>query len=69
MQQIKIFKSNEYEVEKLETEMNQWLANKKVKPVNIFGNISPQSGQEKSDPRRPGLSPSDVFLVLVYETL
>ena len=69
MQQIKIFKGVESETGALEAEVNRWLAESKVRVVNLFGNIAPQS---RSTSQSAGLStgifaPSDVLLVILYE--
>ncbi len=70
MHQIKIFKGLENELPELETAVNEWLRNTAAVIVNVFGNISPQSGS--GDAKQHGLTrsefpPSDVMLVVVYE--
>lgn len=70
MHQIKIFKSLETDVALLEKQVNAWLAESKVRVVNMFGNIAPQS--PPPDSSAPAISkgphpPSDVFLVVLYE--
>ncbi len=68
MQQIKIFKSIETEVSSLESEINSWLQESGVKVINIFGNIAPQTvNTDSSASGRGAFSPSDVFMVVVYE--
>ena len=68
MQQIKIFKGIETEINDLETRVNAWLKESGARVINSIGNIAPQSLTES---RGPGLSksytPSDVLIVLVYE--
>ncbi len=68
MQQVKIFKSIESELDQLETEMNRWLVRlhkKGGKVVNIFGNIAAQasSGSGFSS----SFSASDVLVIVMYE--
>ncbi len=70
MQQIKVFKNVESDLEHLEREVNQWLAESQARVVNMFGNIAPQTQTSKQS---TGLSnsvfaPSDVLLVILYET-
>ncbi len=69
MQQIKIFKSIESDVTELERDINAWLKESGARVVNVFGNIAPQtiSDPEKAKGTR-GFSPSDVLVVLLYET-
>ncbi len=69
MQQIRIFKSIESEVGELEREINGWLQESGVKVVNVFGNIAPQTvNSEALGATGRAFSPSDVFLVVVYES-
>ncbi|MCZ6834834.1 MAG: hypothetical protein O7G85_03590 [Planctomycetota bacterium] len=69
MQQIRIFKSIESEVGELERDINGWLQESGVKVVNIFGNIAPQTVlTETTAGSGRSFSPSDVFLVVVYES-
>ena len=69
MQQIKIFKSIESDVSDLERDINAWLKESGARVVNIFGNIAPQTitDPEKVKGSR-SFSPSDVLIVLLYET-
>lgn len=68
MQQIKIFKSIETEVSSLESEINSRLQESGVKVINIFGNIAPQTvNSESTATGSRAFSPSDVFMVVVYE--
>ena len=68
MQQIKIFKSIETDVSSLESEINSWLKESGVKVINIFGNIAPQTvNSDSSASSSRAFSPSDVFMVVVYE--
>ena len=77
MQQIKIFKSVESEVETLEETVNQWLAETGAKVIQLVGNIAPQT--EPIDAGASGGSfstgggsplrfpPSDILLIVLYE--
>lgn len=69
MQQLKFFKGLETDLEALEDEINKWIRDAKVRIVNIFGNLSPQSmtGEGTRNLSRPGFASSDVLLVIVYE--
>ena len=70
MQQVKLFKSVEDQVDSLEKEINDWLSRSGAKVISLTGNIAPQSvkpdgggGLSKSS-----FAPSDVLVVLLYET-
>jgi hypothetical protein len=70
MQQIKIFKGVENDLTALERDVNRWLVESGADVNSMFGNISPQTsaggiatGLSKSD-----FPPSDVLLVILYET-
>lgn len=70
MHQIKIFKTLETDVGQLEKQVNAWLAESKVRVINMFGNIAPES--PTPDESAPAISkgphpPSDVLLVVLYE--
>ena len=69
MQQVKLFKSVESEIEALEREINAWIRQSGARLISVTGNIAPQSGR---DPQGGGLggggySPSDVLVVVLYE--
>lgn len=70
MQQVKIFKSIEPEVESLEKQINTWIRDSKVRVLNVFGNIAPQSipAELKSVAPARGFAPSDIFVIVLYET-
>ena len=70
MQQVKLFKSVENEVETLEKEINEWLSRSGARVISLTGNIAPQS-------MKPGgggglgkgsFDPSDLFVIVLYET-
>jgi hypothetical protein len=76
MHQVRIFTGIEGDTQALAKNINDWLQQSKVKVVNIFGNIAPQSAMERQDPGRLAgadtgparrFAPSDVMLVVVYE--
>ncbi len=68
MQQIRIFKSIESDISSLESEINAWLQESGVKVINTFGNIAPQTvNSDSSATSSRAFSPSDVFMVVVYE--
>lgn len=70
MQQIKIFKGLESEIGVLEGKVNTWLAESKVRVLNIIGNIAPQSPPPDEKSGALGMSafsPSDVLIVVLYE--
>ena len=64
MQQVKIFKVLETEVETLERDINQWLFESDARIVNITGNLAPQSPRAHPNARE---MPSDVFVIITYE--
>lgn len=68
MQQVKIFKSIESELDQMETEVNRWIVrlNKKGgKVVKIEGNIAPQSGSGTGPMN--SFSASDILLIVLFE--
>ncbi len=71
MQQVKIFKTVESNAGSLENEVNAWIRDSGVRVVSVTGNIAPQS--EASGPSSSALgqarfAPSDVVLIVLYET-
>lgn len=65
MQQVKIFKSIESELNALEEEINEWIAENNAKVINITGNIAAQSTSSGS--LGDSFSGSDVLLFVLYE--
>lgn len=68
--QIKIFKGLEDDTTTIEHDVNQWLAENKVKVIQIIGNVAPQTlaaEAVKNTLTRTNHPPSDVMLVLLYE--
>lgn len=70
MHQIKIFKGLEDDATSIEQEVNEWLKNEKIKVLQIFGNVAPQTlaaEAVKNTLSRTNHPPSDVLLVILYE--
>ena len=70
MHQVKIFKGQESNLGSLEKEVNTWLAESKVRVVQMFGNMAPLSG-ERNEGNSLSAYPyvaSDVLFVVLYET-
>lgn len=71
MQQVKIFKGVENDLTALEGEVNAWMRESGATVVSITGNIAPQTVTPESKAGSVGRSyypPSDVILVVLYET-
>lgn len=70
MQQLKLFKGLESEISGLESEVNAWIRDSGARVLSVTGNIAPQS--ESPDKKGGGLgsgfAPSDIVLVVLYET-
>ena len=68
MQQVKIFKSIESELDQLETDINRWIARlhkKGGRVVNIEGNIAPQTGSGGGP--MSSFSASDILVIILFE--
>ena len=70
MQQVKVFKGIESEIQSLEDEVNRWIRQSGANVISIVGNIAPQSG--KGDAQSGalgggGFAPSDVLMIVLYE--
>ncbi len=71
MHQIKIFKGLESDAALIEKQVNSWLAESNARVINMYGNIAPQSPAPDSTSNaisRGAFPPSDILLVLLYET-
>ena len=71
MRQVKLFKGIESDVAALEGEVNAWIRQSGARVVNVTGNIAPQSEKAGAPGRGLGKStfaPSDVILIVLYET-
>ena len=70
MHQVKLFRGLENDLPGLEKQINDWLAETKVRVVQITGNLAPQQDETKQD--ETGVvhslySPANVLLALLYE--
>jgi hypothetical protein len=65
MQQVKLFKSIESELEDLQKAINEWIKESGAKIISITGNIAPQTGHG-GGPMNTFAS-SDVLVVVLYE--
>lgn len=71
MQQVKLFKGVENGLGTLEAEVNEWIRDSSVRVIHISGNIAPQTIPPRSTGgglTQSSFSPSDVILVILYET-
>lgn len=71
MQQVKLFKGVENEVDSLEKEINDWLSRSGAKVISVTGNIAPQSAKRDSAGGlgKSSFAPSDLFVIVLYETV
>ena len=72
MQQVKLFKGVENQIDRLEAEVNAWIRKTGAKVVSVTGNLAPQSGGGNAGSGAAGLTQSDfatsdVLLLVVYE--
>lgn len=75
MHQVKLFCQERRNLSDLEAEVNRWLRESGAKVVNMFGNISGREVLATPDWARgtgsghrvTEFTPSDVFLVVVYQ--
>jgi hypothetical protein len=73
MQQVKIFKGIENDLDHMEQKINTWLSSNHVEVLSMTGNIAPQSQATTSD--GDGISsgsryaPSDVIMFVLYRQL
>jgi len=68
--QIKIFKGLEDDASTIEHDVNDWLEKEKIKVIQIFGNVAPQTlatETVKNTLSRTNHPPSDILLVVLYE--
>lgn len=69
VQQIKIFKGVESELELLEKTVNDWIRDTSANVLTVAGNIAPQSESLGSSGRTSSnmrYAPSDVILIITY---
>lgn len=70
--QIKIFKGLEDDTSTIEHDVNEWLSENKVRVIQIFGNVAPQTlapETVKNTLSKTNHPPSDVLLVVLYEAV
>lgn len=69
MQQVKLFKSVESDIAKLEAEVNAWIRRSGVQVLSVTGNIAPQTTKPGSGGAlgQGAFAPSDVVLVVLCE--
>lgn len=70
MQQVKIFKALEHQLNVMEEGINQWLAESGARVLQITGNVAPQSPLPEGEdaPMRKHPYPcSDVVVIVLYE--
>ena len=73
MQQVKLFKGIESEINQLEAEINDWLNSSGAKVLQINSNIAPQSilpsssGGLATGGSSQRFAPSDLFVAILYE--
>ena len=70
MRKVKIFKSLENDIARLEVEVNEWIAQSGAEIISLTGNMAPQS--ERTGASTGGLGdsrypPSDIVLIVLYE--
>jgi hypothetical protein len=65
MQQVKIFKSVESELEDMERSMNEWIKETGAKIISITGNIAAQT--PSSHGMASTFGASDIMVVVLYE--
>ena len=66
MQQVKLFKSIESELEDLQESINDWIAETGAKVISVQGNIAPQSLSGGGGGMNTFAS-SDILVIVVYE--
>jgi hypothetical protein len=65
MQQVKIFKSIESELEDMEHSINKWIKESGARIISITGNIAAQTAP--SHGLSSTFSSSDIMVVILYE--
>jgi hypothetical protein len=66
MQQVKLFKSIESELDALEHEINAWVKESGARIVSVTGNIAPQT-EITNHGGQSSFSASDVLVIILYE--
>lgn len=64
MQQVKIFKATDTELDDLENQVNRWIRKSGVRILSINGNLT---SQNQSSDMTSTFAAGDVLLVILYE--
>lgn len=70
MQQVKFFKGVEADLSDFESQINGWMEEVQQsggRIVEVSGNIAPQTVATEKRSGMGGFSPSDLFIIVVYE--
>ena len=65
MQQVKLFKSIESDLEDLQKAINDWIASSGARIISITGNIAPQTSSSSGGMNT--FASSDLFVIVLYE--
>ena len=65
MQQVKIFKSVDTELEDMESQINRWIRKSGARVLSITGNLSSQPGASQGP--LDSFAASDVLVIVLYE--
>ncbi|HBV64893.1 MAG TPA: hypothetical protein DEF45_17935 [Rhodopirellula sp.] len=65
MQQVKIFKSVDNELEEMEKQINRWMRKSGARVLSINGNLTSQNGN--SDGPLNSFAAGDVLIIVLYE--
>ena len=65
MQQVKIFKSVDNELEEMEKQINRWMRKSGARVLSINGNLTSQNGS--SDGPLNSFAAGDVLIIVLYE--
>lgn len=72
MQQVKLFKGVESELQSLEEAVNTWIRQTGARVISITGNVAPQTGRGGTQAvglgGSGGITPSDVLVIVLYES-
>ena len=64
MQQVKLFKSIESEIDSMQEEINEWIKETGAKNLHVSSNIAPQTA---AAPGMGSFSSSDILVTILYE--
>lgn len=65
MQQVKIFKSIDTEIENMQQQINRWIGKSGARVLSITGNLSPQPAAAQGPLET--FSASEVLVIVLYE--